>query len=135
MSGHMPSMTLTEAATWAGKQRSTIFKAIKQGRISAKKDEKGHIQIDPAELERVFSPASVGNTENVSEYAAIERTDIAEKLATLQAENNLLRESLTDARLQRDKAMALAEAQTRLLTHQQEQKPKSRWRLFYRKSE
>src|SRR4051812_41843019 len=60
MSGHMPEMSLTEAAVWAGKQRSTIFKAIKAGRLSARKDDRGDIRIDPAELSRVFQSAAVG---------------------------------------------------------------------------
>lgn len=42
-------------------QRSTIFKAIKGGRLSARKDDGGQFRIDPAELARVFAPAGPGN--------------------------------------------------------------------------
>jgi hypothetical protein len=36
--------------------RSTVFRAIKAGRISAQRDDNGQWQIDPAEFHRVFSP-------------------------------------------------------------------------------
>jgi hypothetical protein len=55
MLGNMAEMTLTEAARWAGKGRTTIFKAIKQGRLSARKTDDGEWLIEPAELARVIS--------------------------------------------------------------------------------
>lgn len=113
----MPDMTLTEAANWAGVTRPTIFKALKGGRLSGHKDDTGEWRIDPAELERVYQPNKMGN---VSGNAGLSISDIAEAIAAKDREITLLREALDDARGQRDRAMALAEAQTRLLTHQQE---------------
>jgi len=114
----MPEMTLTEAAKWAGVTRPTIFKALKSGRLSGRKDEAGEWRIEPAELERVYAVKQpgdmVGNT-------LLSMPDIADALAAKDREIALLREALDDARAQRDRAMALAEAQTRLVTHQQEQ--------------
>jgi hypothetical protein len=43
--------------------KSAIFKAIKNGRISASKDDKGQWMIDPAELFRVYAPAEKKETE------------------------------------------------------------------------
>jgi len=48
--------TLGEAAKATGKSKATISKAIKSGRISARKDETGTFHIDPSELHRVYSP-------------------------------------------------------------------------------
>jgi hypothetical protein len=90
----MPDMSLTEAAEWAGKQRSTIFKAIKQGRLSAGKDEKGQFRIDPSELARVFAP---GPTGTVAGNIAHEQADTEERVSSLRREIALLREWLTDA--------------------------------------
>ena len=57
----MPEMTLTEAASWAGKQRSKIFKAIKAGRLSARKDDGGRFSDRPrGGVARVFAPAGPG---------------------------------------------------------------------------
>ena len=113
----MPDMTLTEAAKWAGVTRPTIFKALKSGRLSGRKDETGEWRIDPAELERVYAPKRPGDTAG---NGALSTSDIADALAVRDREIALLREALDDARAQRDKAMALAEAQTRMLAHQQE---------------
>ena len=47
--------TMSEAAKQVGKTRQTIFKAIKSGRLSARKNDDGSYQIDPAELFRVYT--------------------------------------------------------------------------------
>lgn len=48
--------TLGEAAKATGMSKATISKAIKNGRISASKDETGTFKIDPSELHRVYPP-------------------------------------------------------------------------------
>lgn len=112
-------MTLTEAAKWAGVTRPTIFKALKSGKLSGQKDDAGEWRIDPAELERVYQPGKQGN---VSGNSRLSVPDIAEAVAAKDREIALLQDALADARTQRDRAMELAASQTRLLTHQQEQK-------------
>jgi hypothetical protein len=106
MSGHRPETGLTEAAVWAGKQRSTIFKAVKAGRLSARKNDQGKIRIDPAELSRVFEPAEAGT---VSSNGTGEQPDTGAELALLQRENSLLREWLADTRSERDKLAGIVE--------------------------
>lgn len=46
--------TLNKAAKLSGRAKSTISKAIKDGRMSADKDDNGGYQIDASELNRVF---------------------------------------------------------------------------------
>ena len=53
----MPYLTLGQASRETGVHKSTISRAIQDGRLSATHNEHGHYQIDPAELFRVFSPA------------------------------------------------------------------------------
>jgi excisionase family DNA binding protein len=48
--------TLQEAAEATGLNRSTIFRAIRAGKISAVRNEQGTWQIEPAELHRVYAP-------------------------------------------------------------------------------
>jgi hypothetical protein len=52
------ALTLGEAARATGKNKSTILRAVKDGRITAEKDEDGQYAIEPAELFRLFSPAT-----------------------------------------------------------------------------
>ena len=47
--------TLSQAADATGKNKATIQRAIKSGKISASKNSSGAYEIDPAELHRVLS--------------------------------------------------------------------------------
>src|SRR3954452_13431580 len=49
-------LNLREAAEQAGTSKTSIFRAIKSGRLSATRDDQGGVQIDPAELARAFPP-------------------------------------------------------------------------------
>ncbi len=46
--------SLSEAASATGKNKTTIQRAIKNGKISASKGDSGSYEIDPSELHRVF---------------------------------------------------------------------------------
>lgn len=50
--------TLSQAATATGKNKATVQRAIKGGKISASKNSSGAYEIDPSELHRVFPPAT-----------------------------------------------------------------------------
>lgn len=50
----MTMLSLREAAQLCGRGKSTIQTAIKEGKLSASRNEKGGYQIDPSELHRVF---------------------------------------------------------------------------------
>lgn len=50
--------SLSEAAKATGKNKTTIQRAIKKGKISAAKGDSGSYEIDPSELHRVFPPAA-----------------------------------------------------------------------------
>lgn len=54
----MPLLSLREAADAVGVSKSTLFRAIRAGRLSATRDDDGQFQVDPAELHRVYDPAS-----------------------------------------------------------------------------
>lgn len=52
----MTTLSLREAAEQAGVSKSTIFRAITSGRMSAPRDDDRNFAIDPAELFRVYPP-------------------------------------------------------------------------------
>jgi len=63
-------LTLGEAArqvTQVTVTKSTLHRAINDGRLSANRDDQGHYQIDPAELFRVFEPVTRNAPSNDSE--------------------------------------------------------------------
>jgi len=50
-------LTLTEAAEQTGKSKSTLTRAIKNGGLSAHRNEHGDYRVEPSELFRVYEPA------------------------------------------------------------------------------
>ena len=52
----MVGLSLRDAAREVGVSKSTIFRAIKSGRLSAARDDDGNFAIDPTELFRVYQP-------------------------------------------------------------------------------
>jgi len=65
--------SLTEAARQTGVSKSTIYRAVKSGKISAKRNEDAEYEIDPAELFRVFEQQVIRD-EPAQEYK-VNRSD------------------------------------------------------------
>jgi len=86
------SYTIGQAAKATGRSKPTISRAIKSHKISATKQENGSFLIDPAELHRVFPPATSSSNDNPD----LKRSEIPVPQAQLQREIDLLRELLTD---------------------------------------
>ena len=83
--------TLGQAAKATGKDRSTIYRAIKTGKTSAAQNAHGEWDIDPAELHRVYPPKQQVNIVRNSEDATLSNTDLVienrELKAKLEAAN------------------------------------------------
>ena len=105
--------TLGEAAKATGKSKSTISKAIKNGRISALKGSNGVYSIDPSELHRVY-PITIQETgtleqENIHKSPEVDTTKenkIRELEILLKASEQRLEdrdEQLSDIKEDRDK--------------------------------
>lgn len=122
-------LTLANAAKETGLTRSAIFKSIKKGTLSATKDEKGHFQIDPAELFRVYKPVNKELSTSEQQETAKEARETAENQelrARLDMTNQLLRQvesERDDLRRRLDEEATERRKLTALLTHQPEKKP------------
>ena len=106
--------SLKEAAEAVGRGKPAILKAIQNGKISAKKDDHGEWQIEPAELHRVYPPVSetVDETAQKETQATIRNSQsedgntFGNKL--LEQELQFLREKLADVqRLGEDEKRSL----------------------------
>ena len=88
--------TLGTAAKATGKAKTTISRAIDNGRISAKKNDKGEWEIDPAELHRVFPALQVDSsgTPVAKQHELVAK--IHSDTRVLQAEIEFLKERLKD---------------------------------------
>jgi len=116
-------LSLTKAAEEVGISRSALFKAIKTGRVSSSKNDKGEFLIDPSELFRVYQPV---NKVDVNLHQPSQQQDIAKETAEtveismlkqllkqVEGERDDLRRRLDDEALERRQL-------TMLLTHQPE---------------
>jgi excisionase family DNA binding protein len=122
-------VSISEAATLVGRDRKTLYRAIKEGRLSATQTATGARQVDIAELARVFgvfpvardSGATGPMPQDATPTATTETGDLKAKIAALEAENVQLRERVAD----KDRHIEDFRNTVRLLEHQTHKK--SRW--------
>lgn len=106
------SYTLGDAAKISGKSKTTLHRAIKSGKISATKADDGSYSIDPAELHRIFPPATSGTPavpphrneqEQYRNTLETLRIQLEMQAKERERERTLLQETIADLREDRDK--------------------------------
>lgn len=142
--------SLGTAAKATGISKSTIQRAIKDGKISAVKNANGSYEIEPAELHRVYPPAVSGDLPTVpmgrhaTHKNADETAEIAHLKTALEGMERLCAQitgerdrvcsqldSLRDEnREQRQKLMAILSPPARVETAPQPATAKSAWWKF-----
>jgi excisionase family DNA binding protein len=107
------SYTLGTAARATGVSKSTVYRAIKAGRISASRADSGDYAIDPAELHRVFPPLDSeetrsgagpmgGQTSPAGGELALKNARLEAEIAATALVSELLRRQLDETRQDRD---------------------------------
>jgi hypothetical protein len=122
----MNALSLRQAAAEAGVSKSTIWRAIERGRLSAGRTNDGGFAIQPAELFRVYPPKSANGASNGAETPKVDTAQHAAQQAELEAERRvaaLLREQLEETRRDRDHWRDQAQQVSRLLTDQRAKLP------------
>jgi hypothetical protein len=107
--------TLGEAAKACGKSKATLSKAIKSGKISAKKNDNGSFSIDPSELHRVYPP-TLSTVEGKQYETPVETPrltpekdlELIELRVKLDAANQRINDLETDKDAWREQAQKLA---------------------------
>ena len=124
----MAILNISEAARSAGVARSTIQRAIREGRLSATRHANGSKGIDTSELVRVFGELHQGSelqgaqggaqdgAHSSSTTTSMNQPAIAGEATALQAQVDLLQEQL-DAALEREQRLLrmIEDQQQRLL--------------------
>ena len=113
---------MTQAAQRASISRSTLYRAIRTGRISVVSMPTGKRGIDMAELIRVFGPLQPDMVQKEQIGTPSDIAVLRERCAALQREVEWLRTDLADAKNEKNRLLGLLE--TRLL--QPSQKPKGK---------
>ena len=134
----MAKINISQAAKMTGKTRTTIYKKIKSGELSAELGSDGNRLIDTAELLRVFgelvTPDTVSMDVHEIQQEMPQVTPLLERqINLLEAENRRLHEQIEADRREKERLLGLLEKQTLLLTHiQQESVPKvSFWQRVF----
>jgi len=103
-------LSLREAAEMAGVSKSSVFRAIKAGRLSASRSASGEFEIDPSELLRAYPPRRTGLDQLRQQLEQKETADRPEwdnlqtRNATLEAKVQGLEALLAEVRANRDTA-------------------------------
>jgi excisionase family DNA binding protein len=97
----MPELSLSQAAKLTGKSKSTINRAIKNGKLSATRHEDGTYSIDPSELARAFNVEPLEGAKRHSEEPDVTR--MLERIAALEAMLSREREISADLKEDRDR--------------------------------
>lgn len=115
----MEKLSLNKAAKEAAIAKSTLLDALNTGRMSAEKNEKGHWEIDPSELFRVFSKTS--STEHKKPFPnPLENHQKNTQNSALEIEVKMLREQIERMDAERDRERSQLTDQIEALKEQAE---------------
>lgn len=103
-------LTLGEASKVCNVTKSAISKAIKNGRLSASKNDIGQYEIDPSELFRVFA-VNTGNSILSEESIHKETSGLQGNFETLRELLRQVEGERDDLRIQRDRLLNVIEEQ------------------------
>ena len=101
----MTILTLTQAAKAAGVARSTLYRAIRKGRISLVSQPNGSKGIDTAELMRVFGPLQDAAEQTQQSNAHQDVALLRARIDALERENTLLRDEVQASRVRESKLL------------------------------
>ena len=115
----MAKLTTAECAKLINVTNRTIQNKIKQGKLSAERDESGNYIIDSSEFLRVFPHATIGENrhEEVREDFKTKCQVLQVKVTMLETQNNWLQEQLKEAKEREKKLIDTISNTTKLLEH------------------
>lgn len=99
------TLTLKQAADETGLSKPAILKAIKKGRISAKKDDKGRWQIEPVELFRAYPKVNQVNEINDNQLTKGNtkvNSDLQVEVEVLREKSKMQKERIEELSEERD---------------------------------
>ncbi len=115
----MAKLSANRAAKEAGIAKKTLLEAISSGRLTAEKNDKGHWEIDPAELFRAYPKASFLEPEKPQPTPQENRQKTSET-SVLEVEVKMLREQIERMDTERDRERSQLTEQIEALKEQAE---------------
>jgi excisionase family DNA binding protein len=101
----MTLLTLTQAAKTVGIARSTLYRAIRNGRISVISQPNGNKGVDTSELQRVFGPLRDATKPTEQHDAPQDVPLLQARIDALERENRLLQDEIQASRERENKLL------------------------------
>lgn len=95
----MAKVNLSKAALLAGKNRTTIWRHIKQGKVSIERDRDGNPMVDTSELIRVYGeikPIATPKSKKFQQQTTDALNELLSKYESLKVEQGKLIEEIAD---------------------------------------
>ena len=105
----MTILSMTQAAQQAGISRSTLYRAIRAGRLSVASQPDGSRGVDITELIRVFGPLQADTGQAIQSGTSSDISVMRERCAMLEREVEWLRAELADAKNEKGRLLGLLE--------------------------
>lgn len=124
----MAHISLREAERRYNVTRPTLSKALKNGKISGKRNDKGHWEVDTSELARVYEARGGIPAKGTDEFATKHTPETVKDNSALQAELDAVRTELAVAKALADERGRILDTMVKQITD--ETKPeasKRRW--------
>lgn len=115
----MQKLSANKAAKEAGIAKKTLLEAISSGRLAAEKNDKGHWEIDPAELFRAYPRTSFSEPEK-PQPTPQENDQKTNETSMLEVEVKMLREQIERMDEERDRERSQLTDQIEALKDQAE---------------
>ena len=135
----MPEISLGDAAKRAGMSRPTMWRLVRSGKVSARRNERGAWMLEQSEFARVFPESfeqqnSSPNSSTNRDEKAFERNALQgeiqilhEVVVELRADKVMLNERLDRAEQERQKLLQVIETQAEHGRQLTDQRPRRSW--------
>ena len=105
----MTVLSMTQAARQAGISRSTLYRAIRAGRLSTTSQPDGSRGVDTAELMRVFGPLQADTVQVTQSGTSSDIAVMRERCTMLEWDIEWLRAELADAKNEKTRLLGMLE--------------------------
>ena len=136
----MAELTLSQAAQLAGRSKSTLSRAVANGKLSVARRDGNQVLIDVSELERVYGPLerrnvaqNVAPERHATPSEAIEISLLKTRLQELEQDRRDLREQLEQERAERARLVNVIEEQAKTMRLLEDHRPPEERRPWWKK--
>jgi len=126
----MAHISLREAERRYNVTRPTLSKALKSGKISGKRNDKGHWEVDTSELARVYEARESLPAKGTDDLATRHTPETVKDNSALQAELEALRTELAVAKALAEERGRILDTMVKQITDETATSKRRRWWPF-----